>query len=546
MKIPMKEAIKKIMRKAKAPAKRSFEGARLTRLENDWIAGQTSIDYDMRWQLKILINRARSFEQNNEYAAGFLRLMENNVLGSNPFVLQMKVKEPTGAHDKVAEQIIEREWKKWSQPANCTIMGNMSMCDVYRVSLRSLLRDGALLVRKHKGGKYGMQLEPIDIDYLDPDYNDELANGNRIRMSVETNESGRPVAYWLLGDHPGDVLFQGRNMTRTRVPASQIIHGFFQTRANQSRGYPVFAPAMLQSRNLAGFREATIVNARASAAKMGFFEKTPGEVGGYGGDSAPGGKYMDAEAGSLEELPVGLKFTAWDPKQPTTGYADFVRECLRGMATALGVSYMTFANDPGDANYSSARIGMLEEREGYKSLQRWMIDHFCIPIFEDWLFASLSRQQLDFLPVSKYEKFNMPFFQGRRWQWVDPEKEAKGYREAIEIGITSPARVIGELGDDEEEVLDEIRQTMDERARLGLHSTEKLAAIARGNADTKKEGSPMIDSLGAVGSQALSALLGQAASGGITADALEQLLVSVYGFEPGAAKKIAQGIVPAA
>jgi lambda family phage portal protein len=475
-------------REAQPPpiTKRSFDAGKSNRLTLDWQTSQTSINYDLRWQLKTLINRARSLEQNNEYICGFLRLVENNVLGHNPFVLQMKIVEPDGVtHDRLAETLIERAWKEWGKAKNCSLNQTMSLRDIYRLSLRGMMRDGAALIRKHRGSdlnKWGIALELLDIDYLDIEYNEELTNGHRIRMSVEFDARGRPVAYWLLGQHPGDYTYTA-GQKRTRVPAVDIIHPFIPTRAQQARGYPVFAASMNDIRQLAGYKEAEIVAARTAASKMGFLEKTPGENASYTGAAAEqGGKYMDAEPGALEELPAGLRFSAWNPDHPTSQYGDFVRECLRGIAASLGTSYMTFANDAGDANYSSARVSMLEEREGYKMIQSFFIEHVCENIFEDWLYSSLALGAIGVaagspLPISKFDKFNHPFFQGRRWQWVDPEKEAKGYGLALELGLTSPARVIAEQGADEEEVLDEIELTYDQRKRLGLLPSKTAAQL---------------------------------------------------------------------
>lgn len=537
--------------KSKTPKvmqQRSFEGARHSRLTADWLTGQKSLDHDLRYQLQTLINRSRSLEENNEYVAGFLRLLENNVLGANPFVLQMKIKEPDGRHDRIAEQAIEDAWKDWAKPANCTTSGMMSLADVYRVALRGMARDGAPLIRKHTGrqyGKYGFQLQPLDIDYLDVEHNEELRNGNLVRMGVEVDGFGRAVAYHLLGSHPGDVWFSG-GKNRTRVLAGAIIHPYIQTRANQTRGYPALAASMMGLRHLGAYKEAEIVAARTNASKMGFLKKTLGENAQYAADSNDqGGKYMDAEAGSIEELPAGLDFVSWDPKHPTNQFGDFMKECLRGIASSLGVSYMTFANDAGDASYSSARIGMLEEREGYKMLQGWFISHICEDVFADWLDAALALEKIgnqqSVLPFSKFDKFNKPFFQGRRWQWVDPKNEVEGIEKALSLGITSPSRIIAEQGDDEEEVLDEIRQTQTERAGLGLLDSNTLEAIRLGKKmATEEEKPPLIASIGVGGVQALSILLPQIASGEISIDAGIEILVTVFGFTPEQARKIAR------
>jgi lambda family phage portal protein len=543
-------------RRSPIPIKtRGFEAARKTRLTTDWITGQTSINHTLRWELRTLIDRSRDLEENNEYISGFLRLVENNVLGSSPFALQMKVKEPDGRHDRIAEEIIEAGWKEWCKPANCSVTGRQSISDVYRLCLRSVMRDGAPLIRKHVGksfGKFGFQLEVLEIDYLDVEYNDELKNGHRIVMSVEIDQYGRPLAYWLLGEHPGDTyLLKGRK--RTRVPASDIIHPFIQHRAGQVRGYPVFAPIMMGLRQLSGYKEAEIVAARVASAKMGFFTKNAGEMAQYTGENAEtGGKYMDAEPGSMEELPQGLNFQTFDPQHPTSQFGDFIRECLRGISSGLGQSYMTFANDAGDANYSSARIGMLEEREGYKGIQRWFIEHVCEPIFEDWLDMSLRVGALGdarvTLPWTKLDKFNRPFFQGRRWQWVDPKNDVEAVEKALKIGVISPARASGELGVDEEELLDEIKQTQSQRAAMGLIDKTTLEAIRMGRKIEEDEGdgrpTPLITSIGVGGVQALGLILPQISSGEMSQEAGIEILVTVFGFTTEQAGKITKQAKP--
>lgn len=526
---------------------RKFDGARVTRLTEDWITSQTSLDEDLKWQLQRLIDRCRDLEQNNEYVSGFLGLAERNVVGPDGFQLQMKIRNPDGRHDKIAEEIIENGWKKWSKPKHCTVHGNLSLTDVYKLCLRGLLRDGAPLIRKRLTGDYGFQLEVMDIDYLDPNYQDEFNGGNIVRMSVEYNPQRRPVAYWLLGSHPGENFYKG-GAHRTRVPASQIIHPFIRIRANQTRGYPIFAAILLALRQLAGYKEAEIVAARTAAAKMGFLTSQIGENQKYTGQTVDtGGKYMDAASGTIEELPSGMSFQSWDPTHPTTQYGEFVKEIIRSIAFSLGVSHMNFANDPGDANYSSARVGMLEEREAWKVLQRFFIDHICEEIFDDWLINALARGRLAdaraTLPVGQFEKFNNPVFRGRRWQWVDPKNEAEGWKLAVDEGFTSHARVAADNGMDEEEVLDEIRQTIIERSELGLVTSERLTALERGKRIGDKpenEDPPLIATLGVGGTQGLVQIMEKIGTGDIGEEAGIEILVTVFGFKTEQARRIAR------
>ena len=526
---------------------RSFEGAKANRLTEDWLTSQTSLDSDLRFQLRRLIDRARWMEQNTEYGEAYLKLLERNVCGPKPFPLQMKIYELDGVtHDTFAERLIERHWKRWGHKKYCDAAESMALSDHYRVAVRSIGRDGGHLIQIMRGGDYATRLHAKDIDFLDTDLNTQLKDGSRIVMGVELNQVGAPVAYHLFGEHPGDIYWTGRGDKRTRIPASEIIHPFIRKRANQIRGYPEFAAIMPNIKQLHGYKQAAIVNARAAAAKMGFLEKTPGEQGYSGSDDKTGGQYMEFEDGVIEELPSGLKFTPWDPKQPTTGYGDFVKENIRGDASALGISYISLANDPGDANFSSARVGLVDERESYKMLQQTMIDHVCEPIFAEWLFRGLASGALAPLPVGKIEKFNNPVFRGRRWAWLDPRADSDAARTDLELGITSHAEVAAERGNDEEDVVEEIEQTLTRRAMAGLVPKETLEAIrfaeAMNTAAEEDEVQPLITTIGVGGVQALTQLLASMAQGQVSAGQVEAILQSVFGLSKDEAKKVSSPV----
>jgi hypothetical protein len=124
---------------------------------------------------------------------------------------------------------------------------------------------------------------------------------------------------------------------------------------------------------------------------------------------------------------------------------------LRGVATSLGMSYTTLGNDLESVNFSSARVGLFEEREWWKSLQSWYSEGLWEPIFADWLEASINNRAIT-LPMAKFTKFNRPIFKSRRWPFIDPLKEVSAAKDAIALRITSRQQVIEEAGGDRDDV----------------------------------------------------------------------------------------------
>ncbi len=350
--------------------------------------------------------------------------------------------------------------------------------DVQRLVIRSLARDGEVVVRKVIT-RDGLRLQVIEADLLDLDYTETLSGGNEVRYGVEIDpQTQSVVAYHLLTRHPGDSLpitAQG-GRTRVRIPAEEILHLYIEERAGQTRGMPWLVASMKGLRMLDGYAEAELVAARCASAKIGFFTKDTPD-GWAGPEDDEGNLRMDAAPGTIEELPVGVKFQSWDPNHPNSAFGDFIKARLRGVASSLGLSYNTLSSDLEGVNYSSIRAGLLEEREVWKVLQRFLIEHFAEPIFEEWLRVELLRGGIP-LPVGKMWKFNAPEFRGRRWAWVDPKKDIEAGILGIRAGLTSQRAVMAEAGADAFDVFTDLAADKTLAAEMGLEFPELAAGRA--------------------------------------------------------------------
>ena len=326
-----------------------------------------------------------------------------------------------------------------------------------KMFITTLARDGEVLIRKVKtsNNPHGFRLQFLEADHL-IDTKNELAksNGNRIVMGVELDDRNRPVAYHLYKNHPHEYGYTSKVET-IRVPANEIIHAFIKERPEQTRGVP-FTASVMHNLNIYGsYMESELVAARVSSAKMGFFTSPGGSE--YVGEDIEDDymPIMNAEPGTFEQLPNGMQFTPFDPNHPTTAFDSFTTSILRSIASGLNISYHSLSNDLSSVNYSSLRAGSLEDRDQYKMLQRFTIEHFIEPIYREWLSQAISNNAIP-LPINKYDKFaDNTSFIARSWGWVDPQKEMVANVTGLNNGIVTYQDIQANYGRDVEELFEQ-------------------------------------------------------------------------------------------
>lgn len=447
------------IRKVKPQRIRNYAGAKSDRLTSDWMTTNLVSDEVLRWQLSKLRSRSRDLANNNDYMRNFLRKLKVNVIGPNGIGMQSKARFRNGGLDKRANEKIEAAWEKWTKKENASVCGTLSLKDLLNTAIETVARDGEVLIRKVKGfdNKFNFALQLIEADYLDENLNRDNIDGTKIRLGIEKNKWGKPIAYHLFENHPGE-----RNSTvgqkYIRVPADEIIHLFIKERPTQSRGVPWAHTAIIRLRMLGAYEEAALVNARIGASKMQtiIMGEEAFEYQGDGKD-AYGNIIDEVEPGMREILPPGTTLHDFNPQYPSQEYGIFNKAALRGIASGLGCSYNSLANDLEGVNFSSLRSGLLEERDGWKAVQTWFIENSLDLIFPEFLLMAILSGNLD-LPYTDIDRFIAPKWQGRRWEWIDPEKDINARITALKAGLTTRTRICAEQGDDFEEILEELKE----------------------------------------------------------------------------------------
>lgn len=464
---------------ATAKTAERYAAAESGRLQLDFLSSAGSADAELQQKVAILRDRSRQLERDDPLTVNWLRLTRNNVLGAQGLKLDAKVADPDrlgpggkiipGAVDELANKAIEKAFKAWGashydpaqgRTSHCSLSGRYTWRHLNQLALRAAKRDGEVLGLMHypDGNPYGFAIELREADHLDTRYNENLNNGHSVRMGVQYDAEGRVFSYHIFKHHPGDRLHRSPSdeIIREEWPANRVIHLLDPKRISQGRGVPDNHAAMNDAVMLDGYNEAALVAARAGACQGGFFEKQTPEGLQMPEDDMGVGIY-ELEPGEWRELPMGVKATNVNPNYPHSNFADFVKAIVRRISNAVGLSYFSLAGDLKDVNFSSARAGVLEDREEYMAVQEWFIEGWAQPIFEAWLRMALMGGMITLpngsaLPFSRYEKFRNCGFTGRRWSWVNPTQEIAAIEKSIALKLTSRRREAAKQGSDIHEI----------------------------------------------------------------------------------------------
>jgi len=466
-------------------SQRSFAAAETPAWVDSWPTTAGPINDDLARQLPTLRARSRAASRNDEWAIGYMLRLDDNVLGEHGMTLQMRLKRGNGESDIRTNERLEAAWADWGKEAEIT---GLTWRDVESLALAAGPEDGELLYRYRLGaGKYRIQIQLLDPALIDVNLKRDWG-GNRVRMGIEIDNDGKPVAYWLKAVKAGEDATAMAIGPHVRIPASEIRHRFLRRHVGQLRGYPWLSGGARRLWMLHDFEEAAAVASSNAAKRQGFFKSVDGDAPAGFADviisgvleaakaqgkvltpeeiqqiTAAAEKYNTTMPGQFDTLPHGYDFAPFESKWPDVSADGYVKQQLRGWAAARGMTYVTIGNDLEGVNFSSANVGILPEREHYKRIQgllrQWLHDDVFATVLPYLVLATpgLSPSRLPAYQAAAK-------FQGRRWAHVDPTKTASANDTNLKNKLTSRRRQILERGEDPDEVFAEIEE---EERRFG-------------------------------------------------------------------------------
>lgn len=454
----MAQVLEQNKRERKAQQKR-YAAGKIMRTNRDWVTAPVGINTTLHTSLRVLRARARQMAKDAPHFRKFLQMAKINVIGHQGIQLQCRAQFYNGRPNTRLNQKIESEWWQWSFAEHCTVSGKLSWLAAQYLFIETLIRDGEVLVQHlPSDNPWGYSMKFWNPDWLDETYNVVLPNGNRVIMSVEVNADDKPVAYWMTPPPAEYPLPLNKPRNRVRIAADEMIHAFLITEdENQARGVTWFHAALIQGKDLHEYTTGVIQQARVAAHTLGFLKSdNPDEVefdGSNNENGTPAPLEIDVAPLAMNELPPGYSLQQFDPKQPSQNHAEFKHSMMLDMASALGVNGFSLTGDMGDVNYSSARVGLGEERDLWRMLQTFVATNFCRPVYHRWLQAAFLNSRIELTP-REYAELQNPYWRPRGWRYVDPHKEISANVEALKNNLATWTDVLGEQGIDLTEFLE--------------------------------------------------------------------------------------------
>jgi lambda family phage portal protein len=483
-------------------ARRSLQTAETPAWTASWSTTAGDINDLLSRQLAIIRDRSKGLARNDEWAARYLLQLEDNVLGERGIELQMRLRNAAGEFDTPANSALEAFFVRWGKRGNCETSGKLSWREVEALVLLCEEQCGEVLYQLRPGrGPLGFQIRLLDPGLLDVNLRRDW-QGRRVRMGIEIDDDGGPVAYWLRmaragdGASNSDIVTVGRHV---RVPADQIRHRYVATEIDQLRGVPGLSIGARRLWQLHDFEESAAVATSNAAKREGFFFSPDGnappgiadhivnsvlaaaaaegktlssdEVAGL---MATATKYATTMPGQFDTLPVGYEFKPFESKWPDISAEGHIKSQVRAWSAARGVSYHTLGNDLESVNYSSAQVGIGDERQHFRVRQRRLIRWLHAEVIEHVL-KRAALYQPGVKATRLEESLAAVEWLPRTWPAIDVLKKAEADDIALRNKSTTRRRIWLADGLDPDDMASEVAEDEKKFGRLDAPATAGTA-----------------------------------------------------------------------
>ncbi|MBL4709748.1 MAG: phage portal protein [Flavobacteriales bacterium] len=438
---------------------------------------------------------ARNLEQNYDVAQRILDVMVQKIVGPEGISVEPLIRNTDGKLHKDFIRELLLIWTEWKLHPEVT--GELNYGAMQRLSCRTWLRDGEMLAQQLMGKVPGLQhgtivpfsLELIEADLLPFDYDDEA---KRITQGIERNAWGRRVAFHIYKNHPGDATYQ-LNLKTKRVSADRMLHLKNVKRIRQARGVSVLASIIRRIEDLKDYEESERISARVDAALTAYIKKGLPESYVAPEDGDKTNRNFGMQPGMVfDGLQEGEEVGTIQSNRPSTLLAPFHQFMLRMASVSAGATYSSVSGDY-NGSYSAQRQELVEGYGGYSVLTADFVNQFSLPNWKSFIDMAILSGRLNVPGDVDMRTLYMAGFFGPSMPWIDPVKEANGYKIMERTGYKSAQEIIRKLGGNPQDTMDQIKDWRDAADANDLvfdsdAKYDKVPTLAiPGNAELEKE-----------------------------------------------------------
>jgi lambda family phage portal protein len=447
-----------------------------------WLISRISSNSALESEWETLAERSEDLYRNDAWAASAINGRVDNVVGRGIRVQSRIQPEDVGLDEDTTEVVRNRLESLWHE-TNRSINHRSKQRQAERCS-----------------GIFGESIEilsdvgaadkpvPLDVQVINPKRCQTPPNrisDKRIRMGVEVDASGKPVAYWIRKTDPSDSV--DINEQYDRIPAERVLHTFEPLFPGQLRGVPWMAPGMGILKDLKDFCEAALIQEQ-TAALFSAFIKGPDPHGSAAFNAtdttADSRRIEDMHPGTIQYLGPDDEITFSNPNRPGNTLAPYVLHHLKAFASSIRYPFELLTKTY-DNSYSGGRLSLIDGRVAFGCWQQCRIDMSCAPLWHRFVDECVILGLVPEIDPADYRANPWPW-RRHQWippgmEWIDPRVDAESNRMAVEDEFKTKGEIIAALGGDYDEVLqartrEKIaaaraeKRYQDELARLGLAS----------------------------------------------------------------------------
>lgn len=473
-------------------------------------------DFGLTVRRELTLARIQDLARNDPHVSSGLDKLVDHIVGAGlrwsaqPDIAVLLGRAPTKDDRTAARDFgraMEAEWRRFAEDPRKHVDSTrrLDFSGLMRLLARTFVTSGeaayAIPRQAAEDSRYITCIMPVDPDRICNPYGqlDTMA----LRLGVEMDSVGAPIAYQVREAHVGDYWAPAKQIAWRRIEAATdwgrpvFVHGYEPLREGDTRGTSPLISLVGKLRMLGRFADNELASATINALFAAMIESdlpaeemadrlrpaaTVASQSVYAADrmEAYDAHPMFLGGVRVPMLPPGSTFKMNSSPRQTTSFAAFETAFLQTISSKLGLAYEQLKMDWSRTNYSSARAALNEVWRGMSRLYRVFVTQIVTPLHLAWADEAFDRGYL-VEPKGWPQFWDAPgaYLRGR-WigpgrGYVDPVKEMEASALRVEGLVSTLRDENADQGRDLEETLDQIEA---ENEMLAARDISRLSLVA--------------------------------------------------------------------